>query len=333
MNSPHAHDHHDHDAHVPRFRTPSVLRILLVSGLLLLALALPELVAGFLAKSRGLLGDGLHNLLDVVGILPLLFGLWLLRRTPSERFPYGLGKAETLTALVVVLLVFSSALTTIALSVWGLLHPLPVALPRLAMVMALVSAVVNILVGFLQVWGGKGSNDLALTSSGYHALTDAGLALGVLAGIAAAPLGYPRVDAVAGLLLGAILMRSTLPRTRTLLSRLMDGIDHGILQKIREGASSTPGIVSIDEVRARWVGREIHAEIALAIDPALDTRSAHELSEELHHRLLHQIDNLTRVFVHFYPAGDEPHPLHSRGPHRHDGLPLHSHTNQGLSLS
>ncbi len=113
----------------------------------------------------------------------------------------------------------------------------------------------------------------------------------------------------------------------------MDGIDHGILQKIREGASSTPGIVSIDEVRARWVGREIHAEIALAIDPALDTRSAHELSEELHHRLLHQIDNLTRVFVHFYPAGDEPHPLHSRGPHRHDGLPLHSHTNQGMSLS
>ncbi|MDA8111644.1 MAG: hypothetical protein M0T83_04245, partial [Nitrospiraceae bacterium] len=60
MNSPHAHDHHDHDAHVPHSRTPSVLRILLVSGLLLLALALPELVAGFLAKSRGLLGDGLH---------------------------------------------------------------------------------------------------------------------------------------------------------------------------------------------------------------------------------------------------------------------------------
>ena len=154
MNCPHIHDHHDNDALPPRSRTPSVFRILLVSGLLLLALALPEIVAGALAKSRGLLGDGLHNLLDVVGILPLLFGLWILRRTPSERFPYGLGKTETLTALVVLLLVFSSALTTIALSVRSLLYPLPVAFPRLAMVMALASAVVNILVGLLQVWGG-----------------------------------------------------------------------------------------------------------------------------------------------------------------------------------
>ena len=333
MNHTHIHDHHDNEALSPRSRTPSVLRIILVSGLLLLALALPEIVAGSLAKSRGLLGDGLHNLLDVVGILPLLFGLWILRRTPSERFPYGLGKAETLTALVVVLLVFSSALTTIALSVRSLLYPLPVAFPRLAMVMALASAVVNILVGLLQVWGGKGSDDPALTSSGHHALTDAGLALGVLAGIAAAPLGYPRVDALAGILLGTILMRTTLSRARTLLSRLTDGIDPGILQKIREGAASAPGIVSVDEVRARWVGRGIHAEIALAIDPELDTRSAHEISDELHHRLLHQIDNLARIFVQYHPAGDQTPPLQRRAPHRHDGLPLHTHGEQGMSLS
>ena len=332
MTCTHANDHHDNEALSPRFRTPSVLRLLLASGLLLLALALPEIVAGVLAKSRGLLGDGLHNLLDVVGILPLLFGLWIVRRPPSERFPYGLGKAETLTALVVVLLVFLSALTTIGLSVRGLLHPLPVALPRLAMAVALASAVINILVGLLQVWGGKGADDPALTASGHHALTDAGLALGVLAGIAAAPLGYPRVDAVAGILLGGVLMRSTLSQARTLLYRLMDGIDPRVLRSIREVAAATPGVLDIDEVRARWVGREIHTDITLRVDRNLDTRAAHELSEEVHHRLLHRVEKLTRAFIHIHPSGDDPHTL-SRGPHCHDGLPLHTHAGQGLSLS
>ncbi|MGC8529941.1 MAG: cation diffusion facilitator family transporter [Leptospirillia bacterium] len=330
MKCTHNHDHHDNDGFFSPSRPSSILRLLLLSGLLLLALALPEIVAGVLSKSRGLLGDGLHNLLDVVGILPLLFGLWIVRRPPSERFPYGLGKAETLTALIVVLLVFLSALTTLALSIRGLLHPLPVTLPRLAMAMALASAVTNILVGLLQVWGGKGSDDPALTTSGHHALTDAGLALGVLAGIAAAPLGYPRVDAVAGILLGMVLMRSTLPQSRTLLYRLMDGIDPKILRTIREVAATTPGVLAIEEVRARWVGREIHADMTLRIDQSQNTRAAHELSEEVHHRLLHKVEKLSQVLIHLHPSGED---LRPRGPHRHDGLPLHSHASQGLSLT
>ncbi|EQD24452.1 MAG: putative cation diffusion facilitator family transporter, partial [Leptospirillum sp. Group IV 'UBA BS'] len=148
--SRHHHHHHHHPHSDDFFRGPEgslrpaspdnpLLWPVLGSSTLLFLFSLPEILSGEMSRSRGLVADGLHNLLDWAGTLPLLFGLWAERRAPSPRFPYGLGKAETLSGLGVLLMVLASAFMTLYLSVRGLFSPSPVREPLLAMGIALAS--------------------------------------------------------------------------------------------------------------------------------------------------------------------------------------------------
>ncbi len=223
------------------------------SAILILVLSLPAVVAGLLSKARGLPCVNCSSIVSVAGILLAFFGLWIVRRPASRYVLFGIGTPGTLTALFSVFVVLSSALMTMAFSIRGLLAPLPPALPRFALAIALVGVWTNIVTGLRQSQRGSGSGDPALMAGGQQALTDAGLALGILAGIAAAPLGYPRVDMLSGILLGGVLTRSIFSRIRTIFSCLTREISPGILGKIREVSLSTPG-----------AGREIHADIAMA---------------------------------------------------------------------
>ena len=70
-----------------------------VSALGLTVTGLVELGIAVLTGSVGLLGDALHNLSDVSTSLVVFLGFRISRRTPSERYPYGLDRAEDLAGL------------------------------------------------------------------------------------------------------------------------------------------------------------------------------------------------------------------------------------------
>ncbi len=318
---PHGHDH-SRSSVSPKDPVPKTLR---TSFFLLLLLSLPEIGAGEMSLSRGLIADGLHNLLDVAGTLPLFLGLWAARRPPSRRFPYGLGKVETLAGICVLAMILASALATLFLSVRGLIGPVPLKDPGLAAGMALASVAINLLVGGLQTSAGRSSNNPALAASGLHALTDAGLALSVLAGIAGSRLGFHRLDSLAGLFLGILLVRSALAGGRTLLIRLLDGVDPDILDRIAREAGSVPGVEAVGEIRARWLGGDLVAEIRLTVDDRIETREAHRIGREVRHRLLHNVRHLGDLLVHIDPRGESGDAFHRIGAHSPDGLPLHSH--------
>lgn len=81
-----------------------------VSAFGLTVTGLVELGIAVLTGSVGLLGDALHNLSDVSTSLLVFLGFRVSRRTPSERYPYGLERAEDLAGLGVALVVWASAI-------------------------------------------------------------------------------------------------------------------------------------------------------------------------------------------------------------------------------
>ena len=87
---PHGHDH-SRSSVSPKDPVPKTLR---TSFFLLLLLSLPEIGAGEMSLSRGLIADGLHNLLDVAGTLPLFLGLWAARRPPLPAVSLRPGKGR-----------------------------------------------------------------------------------------------------------------------------------------------------------------------------------------------------------------------------------------------
>ena len=84
-------------------------RAIAVSAIGLAATGILELLLAVLTGSVGLLGDAIHNLSDVSTSAVVFLGFRLSRRGPTERYPYGLDRAEDLAGIGIAVVIWASA--------------------------------------------------------------------------------------------------------------------------------------------------------------------------------------------------------------------------------
>jgi divalent metal cation (Fe/Co/Zn/Cd) transporter len=138
-------------------------------------------------------------------------------------------------------------------------------------------------------------------------------------------LGYPFADPIVGLLITAAILRIVWESGSTVFTRLLDGVEAGVIEDLSHAARHVPGIREVTEVRARWLGHRLHAELNIAVDPKLSVAEGHAIAKEVQHQLSHHVRYLSSATVHIDPM-DEAGEQHHRIPrHAHDGLPVHSH--------
>jgi cation diffusion facilitator family transporter len=165
----------------------------------------------------------------------------------------------------------------------------------------------------------------ALVADGYHARTDGWTSLAVLAGAVGVWLGYPLADPIVGLLIAAAILVIVWQSGKAVFTRMLDGVEPEVVEEIRHAACEVDGVEDVSEVRARWLGHRLHAEVNVAVEPGLSVAEGHAIAREVNHRLLHHLSYLSGAVVHVDPtqeAGEEHHRIPA---HSHDGLPAHSH--------
>jgi divalent metal cation (Fe/Co/Zn/Cd) transporter len=84
-------------------------------------------------------------------------------------------------------------------------------------------------------------------------------------------------------------------------------------------------VEELTDLRARWVGHRLHAEVNITVPGGLSVGEGHEIAKEVRHQLLHHLPHLGRAMVHVEPYGQGGEQHHKIGEHAHDGLPAHSH--------
>ena len=107
---------------------------------------------------------------------------------------------------------------------------------------------------------------------------------------------------------------------------MLDGVEPGVVDEIAHAAHHVDGVREVTEIRARWIGHRLHAEVNVAVgDPQLTVAEGHAVAKEVNHQLLHHLSYLSGAMIHVDPI-EEAGELHHRiSAHTHDGLPVHSH--------
>jgi len=280
-----------------------------------------ELVISALSGSAAVLADGLHNLGDVFTTVALAGAFLLSNRAPTRRFPYGYHRGEDLAGVVVLLLIVGSAIASGVTSVEHLLHRSSLSHPEVALAAALVGFAGNETVARYKTVMGRRLRSLSLIADGQHSRIDGLASLGAAAGVAGAWAGVPQLDPIAGLLLTAVIGVVAFDTARNVTARLLDEADASLLATIEEVAAAAPGVIEVSEVRARWTGRRMRAELVLAVAPEETVSRAHALGEQVRHELFHRVEGLVEVVVHLDPAGDAA--AHQAVRHHEAGGPDH----------
>jgi cation diffusion facilitator family transporter len=288
--------------------------------------AVVQVVVVVLSGSVALLSDTIHNFGDAATALPLWIAFALARLGASRRFTFGYGRVEDLAGVVVVLIILFSAVVAGYQAIERLINPQPIGLLWAVAVAAVVGFVGNEAVAVFRIRVGLQIGSAALEADGYHARTDGWTSLAVLLGAVGVWFGYPLADPIIGLLIAAAILVIVWQSGRVVFTRLLDGVDPEVIDEIRSAATHhVEGVEGVTEVRARWLGHRLRAEVSVAVDPELSVEEGHAIAREVNHQLLHHLGYLDAAVVHVDPVQEAGEEYHRIPEHSHDGLPTHSH--------
>jgi cation diffusion facilitator family transporter len=323
----HGHAHVQHPAATDPIlaATERASRAVLWSFAGLCATAAFQAAVAWYSGSVALLADAIHNAGDAATAIPLWIAFRYARRKPDRKFTYGYGRVEDLAGVAIVGAILAGAVVAAIESIRRFADPAPVTHLWAVILAAAVGFLGNEAVALYRIRVGKAIGSAALVADGRHARADGLMSLAVLVGAAFVAAGVPFADPAVGLLLCLVILKIVWDTGKEVFLRLLDGADPGVGDEIRETVRASPGVKEVTEVRIRWSGHRMYAEVNLAVEGILSVEEGHAIATEARHRLLHLLSYLSDATMHVDPAEASGVSRHATAFHAHGGLPGHGH--------
>jgi len=254
---------HDHHHHAGAFRWSVLLNAFLTGA---------QLAIGFGFGSLALIGDAIHNLGDVVGLLLAWGAERLSLKPPRGRFTYGFGRSTHLAALINGLLVFAAGLLVVVEGLDRLQQPEPLVAGPVA-VAAAAGIAINLLSA--RLFGAQDHLDLNRRAAVLHLLSDAAVSAAVLlSAILVALTGRTELDAITAIAVGAAVMVSAYGLLKQALAASLDAVPEGHdLQSIEAALRELPGVLRVSELHVWGLGGRrvaLTAHLQVQSEPSVD---------------------------------------------------------------
>ncbi len=274
---------------------------MVVSG----ALAVAKIFAGMTGHSTAVMADGFESGSDVFASGFVLLGLTLAAKPPDEDHPYGHGRIEILTGLLIGLgLTAGGALISYA----SLQHLGQPRTPPAAFVVwpLLASLVAKTGLATFKFRYGRKLQSVALTADAWNDAMDTGSAMAALVAVALTrsdPVRFLDADRYGGSLVGLIVVLVGVRVARDTAMQLMDTMpDNRHMKQIREAAYTVAGVRGVEKCFARKTGMRYHVDLHLEVDPEMTVRQSHEIAHKVQLRIVESLDWVADVLVHVEPA-------------------------------
>jgi cation diffusion facilitator family transporter len=289
-------DDDDDPEHSPQERAAAGARSTWVSVVVNLLLTIAQIGAGVIAKSQGLIADGIHSLSDLVSDFVVLLAGRHSRKDADDDHPYGHQRFENAATLALGGLLLAVGLGML----WSALAKLqsPEAVPTvgaLALWVAGGALIAKELLFRYMLAVAKRVKSSMLVANAWHARSDAASSLVVAVGIVGNMAGYPILDPIAALIVGLMVTRMGWGFGWDALHDLMDrAADEQEVAAIRQTLIETPGVSGVHDVRTRKMGDLIVVDAHLEVDASITVEAGHDIAVEARHRVMqrHRVLNL-----------------------------------------
>ncbi len=285
-------------------------------GLLVNAsLALIKLAAGILGSSIAMIADAVNSIGDAMSSGVIIFALGVAQRPADPEHPYGHSRAEAIAALTVAILIGVSALAIAveALRSFSRVHAGP---PVWTLWIAAGNLVVKEATYQYKRRVAARTGSESLLAGAWDHRCDALSSAAVLIGLALVRYGGDAViwaDEVAALAVVGFILVTSIHLFRRNASQLMDEqLDPAILDEIECLARQAPGVLAIEQVRARRSGLEIFVDIHVEVEASQTVEEGHRIGHQVQARIVRGLAPVSHVLVHIEPAPPAA-PEHTQG--------------------
>ncbi len=277
-------------------RAAAASRSTWVSVVVNVVLSITQIVVGVLAKSQGLIADGLHSMSDLVADFVVLFANRHSQKDADAEHPYGHQRFETAASLVLGLLLLAVGIGLLWSAVGKLEAPETIAAVHASALWVAGAALAAKELLFRYMLGvAQQMKSSMLVANAWHARSDAASSLVVGLGIVGNLAGYPILDPIAALVVGLMVTRMGWRFAWDALHDLVDrAVDEEELQAIGQTLLQTPGVSGVHDVRTRKMGDMVVVDAHLEVDALLTVEAGHNIAVDARRRVLqrHRVLNL-----------------------------------------
>jgi cation diffusion facilitator family transporter len=267
-------------------------------------LAIVKLVAGIVGNTYALVADAVESTADIFASLVVWGGLRVATRDPDEEYPFGYGKAESVAAAVVSMMLLTAAVGIAFEAVREIRTPHKTPAPWTLLV--LVGVLLMKFVLFRRTLSiGEAAGSTAGKADAWHHLSDAITSAAAFIGISIALWGGPgweEADDWAALFAAIVIFYNGLLLLRPAVQDLMDRKPGGeIIGSVRRAAEEVPSVKAVEKLSARKAGLVYYVDIHVHADPAMSLRDSHELSGAVKSAIRRRVPTVAGVLVHMEP--------------------------------
>ena len=295
-------------------------RVTVIGGIVDLLLGVVKIIVGKLAHSQSLMADGVHSLSDLATDVMVVWAAKHASREPDALHPYGHQRIETVTSIVLGLVL---AAVAVGLA-WDAMVTMlereqPVIAGPAALFVAALSVGLKEAIYHYTMRAARRLQSDMLRSNAWHSRSDALSSIVVILGVGGTMMGFSYLDAVAAV---AVALMIIWVGGRMVWSGLQELIDTGaepeMVRAMKNVVREVDGVRDVHDLRTRRMGGDVFLDGHVLVEPHLSVSEGHRIGEEVRSRLKSEFDTLADITLHVDAEDDAAYQKSAHLPLRRD---------------
>ena len=260
-----------------------------------------KLIFGFLSNSIALIADAFHTLSDMASSAVVVFGFKMSYKPADKEHPFGHGRAETIAALTISILIVFTGIEFIKTSITRFFDPAAIELSWAVVLVVLMTIILKEVLARLSFNLGDKINSSTLIADAIHHRSDMWSSVLVLSAFGGTWLGYPKADAIMGLGVAVMMIQSAYTIARSAIDDLLGKpVDANTIKKIREFALQVPEVYNVHDIVVHSYGAHRFISLHIEIAEGKSPESMHEIADSVEKLLSHEME--ADVITHVDPV-------------------------------
>ena len=264
-------------------RNSQIIRTSVIGIIANVLLAAFKAIVGIIANSVAIVMDAVNNLSDALSSVITIVGAKLSQRPADNKHPFGHGRIEYFSAIIIAVIVLSAGITSLIESVKKIFEPVTPTYSATSLIVIIVAIAVKLILGEYVKRKGKQLKSDALTASGSDAQFDAAITLTTLISAGIMLIWNVSLDGILSTLISAVIIKAGIEMLASPVNELLGArVPAELTRQIKEEVSAFEGVHGVFDLILHNYGPEVMiGSLHINVYDTLSAYDIHGLSRKI----------------------------------------------------
>lgn len=268
-------------------RQEKIVKTSIIGIVVNLILVAFKATVGVLTNSIAITLDAVNNLTDALSSIITIIGAKLAGRSPDKNHPYGYGRIEYFSSVIIAAIVLWAGITALMESWPKIFHPDVTNYTTVSLIIIAVAVVVKFVLGQYVKRVGEDINSQALVASGSDAFFDSILSLSTLVAAIISLYFHISLEGILGVIISIVIIKASIDMLRETLDSMIGArVDSDLSKKIKKSISEVPGVYGAYDLSLHNYGPEdMQGSVHIEVDDTLTALDIHKLTRTIQNKI------------------------------------------------